>query len=194
MLLLLLACAAPPAPDPDPTDPATSVAPDLAVGIGSVGIAPAAPGTDDQLEAVLAPGVETEVAYAWMVGGRTCSHERTVDPQFYARGEEVILGVTGADGSSAWARILIGNTPPVPVVAIVEGEDGSLQCVATATDADDDPLTWTYTWTDGWTGATLPPERAAEGTDWTCIATVDDGFGPVETSASLHIPNADEAE
>lgn len=191
MVILLLACAAPTAPDHEPTAPGTSDAPDLVVGFGSVSIAPAAPGTDDTLEAVLSDAVETEVAYAWMVGGRTCSHERTVDPQFYGRGEEVILGVTGADGSSAWARVLIGNTPPVAVVAVVGGDDGSLLCVATATDADDDALTSTYTWSDGSTDPTLPSDRATPGTDWTCTVTVDDGYGPVEASASLHVPGAE---
>lgn len=102
------------------------------------------------------------------------------------------------DGPAAEASVTIVNTLPVAAMDLAPGvptTSDDLVVTASATDADDDAVTSTYTWTrDGqateYAGATLPADATAHGETWTVTATPNDGEadGPPVT-ASVTIAN-----
>jgi hypothetical protein len=103
------------------------------------------------------------------------------------------------DGPVAQAQVTVANTPPVATVAfepVSPTKGGALKAVATATDADDDTVTFTYAWLrDGQTttfaGDTIAADQLARGQQWQVTVTPNDGAenGPSAT-ASVTIGNA----
>jgi VCBS repeat-containing protein len=78
------------------------------------------------------------------------------------KGDEITVVVTpaedGVTGLSVSSSVVIANTPPVAKVTLEPQNPGpgqSLMAVATASDADGDPVSLTYVWTDATTRMTL---------------------------------------
>ena len=177
-----------------PTTPTVVLTPDPAV-------------TTDDLVATASGSVDPDSStpvtytYAWAVDGvaSSVSTTDTFPATETEKHHEYTVEVTPVDawaaGPSATARVVVDNSPPVwtgialSPASVSVGD--TLTCAATATDADDDPVTITYGWHDGSTGATFTvPSATAAGTPLTCTATASDGDGGVETTtASLSVSN-----
>lgn len=107
---------------------------------------------------------------------------------------EALTDELSAHPAWPWAIVLGAYTPPpvenhAPSVVIDTGAtviaDRDATLVWTATDADDDPLTFIVDWGDGTTGAATSPAThtyAADGT-FTAIVTADDGNGGTGSAA-----------
>lgn len=172
--------------------------------VGSVGVTPSTPTTNDTLTASAAgtdaDGDALSFTYDWWVdgvfvlgGSSTLSGLTAFD-----KGDRVVVVATASDGRTtsapvSSATIVVANSPPgAPGVAIAPvdplgGVDDLVCSVATAaTDADGDPLTYRMSWTvDGvpWTGATstavwpgdtIDAADTAGGDTWTCSVTPAD--------------------
>lgn len=169
MLTILLAC-----------DPEDSAAPKPATL--SVSLSPADPRTDDVLTAT----VEAEVAFtlAWTVDGRGVGDGgETLDGSWFSRGQLVEVEVRGEDGGVARASVSVANSAPVlgdvSIQHTLDGEGADrLACSATATDPDDDAVSFAYAWSvDGVafsTEAELGAEEVSRGREWTCTVTAAD--------------------
>ncbi len=87
-------------------------------------------------------------------------------------------GATSSDTIELYVNQLPG-TPTVRVNEVSPHSFDALVATASATDADDDPLTYAYTWTvDGveWgTGPTVPEGVIFKGEEWVVSVTADDG-------------------
>jgi hypothetical protein len=143
----------------------------------SVVLMPSSPTVGQTLSAIATVPVDgTEdpvlLAYIWYLGGArvktTAPTQSLVDtldlstlPNAH-KGDEVTVILTpvedGVIGLSASASVFIVNSPPVASVTLeplnpMTGQ--SLTAVATASDADGDPVSLTYVWTDATTGTTL---------------------------------------
>lgn len=110
---------------------------------------------------------------------------------YFVRGDQVYVDVTAWDGSSTGNTVssalnVIQNSPPTaPGIAVVPERpevDDQLECqVQTAsTDADNDPITYTYAWTNNgsptaFTTSTIPIGNTADGQTWVCTVTPSDG-------------------
>ena len=168
----------------------------------TVQLSPEDPHTDSILTATLGiDGVDPSaptLAYAWSVDGAPVATgtDETLDGAVsFDRDQVVEVTVTAtleaAGTATASSAVTIRNSAPEPPTLTLspteplEGE--SLRCaVATeASDADDDPVTYSFSWTvdgvavagttDGEQDSTVPgPEVGADET-WTCTVVADDG-------------------
>lgn len=117
---------------------------------------------------------------------------------YFDRDDSVYVVVTVEDGLSSAnetsSSVTIMNTAPVgdgvaisPASPIAGVDD--LMCVPTATDADGDTVTFTYSWTEdgqatSFTTDTIPASETDSGEVWVCTATPSDG---TDTGADLTI-------
>ena len=133
----------------------------------------------------------------WSVGSNTVGTGTTLSAGSAVKGDTVVCSVEANDaedtGNTATASITIQNSiPTTPVVSISPTEpavtDDLVCSIDTAsTDADNDTLTYTFMWevnTVSWTGSTstttlsgdtIVANDLADGEEWTCIVTPDDG-------------------
>jgi hypothetical protein len=164
-------------------------------------VLPTMPVSGDTLLAILdtppedPEGVAVAVAYLWSMGDGTTdptefSSDAAVDGDSVVRGQVWVVEAWGndrtQDGAHGSATVTIANAPPTAVGAFITpfdaGLDDPLVCnIFSPSDAEDDPITYTYGWTvagvaagDG--TATLAAGIAEEGQDVVCSATLDDGF------------------
>jgi hypothetical protein len=145
--------------------------------------------------------------YAWTVGGASAGSGSTLqlDPSFAAAGDivECTVGTwDGTDSAGGSASVLIDNTDPaMAAVSIVTAaphyNDSALECIASATDADGDAISYTFSWTNQSAGTllgsgtsagasstvTLSAAVAAPTDDIRCQATADDGLGGTATGS-----------
>lgn len=137
--------------------------------------------------------------YTWLVDGAALpeQNEAVLDAAATTKGTDVVCKVTPFDGSATGAPVVsppvtILNTPPeAPKVAFdppIPQEDAALSCVIIepAFDIDNDPLTYSYTWTVD--GATVPNlkdpviavPKGSACAEWACSVIAFDGeaFSP----------------
>lgn len=176
--------------------------------IPEVSIEPDAPNTADELVAKAvsedANGDEVTFEYTWFkdgepvqgLSGPNVSADRT------ARGESWRVEVVARDASTSSpagsAAVEIGNAPPTCMAQITPtgasaGDD--LLVVATADDADGDPVQFTYAWTRNGAASdevtdTVSANKTSVGDTWTVTATPrdEDGDG-VPCTASVDLTN-----
>ncbi len=171
--------------------------------VGGVGLGPSSAGTSDTLTAN-ATGADPDgdpvtLAYAWYVNGALvaetgASLDGTI---WFDRGDTVYVEVTPSDPTStgtatASSTVTIGNArPTAPTISVspsspMVGEDLVCEVTTAATDADGDPLTYTFTWRVGPTtftgtttttlpGDTVPGDSTAPRDNWVCSAVANDG-------------------
>ncbi len=131
-------------------------------GAPVVSIAPAAPGTDDDLvvsidvAATDPSGGTITYTYAWTRNGAPTDDDGPdVDAADTTRGEVWAVAVTAVGelqtGGTGTASVLIGNTPPAGTSVLVDPDpaytDDLLIASAEGADPDGDPVTWTWSWT-----------------------------------------------
>ncbi|MES2641108.1 MAG: hypothetical protein V4850_16590 [Myxococcota bacterium] len=169
----------------------------------SATLSPTSPDTDASLTATVSAadldGDGVSLRYAWYVNGMFVGSGDTLDgAASFENGDSVYLVVTPNDGDEDGAphrsdAVVIANT--LPVIATVTltpspaYEETTLTCAPTATDADGDPITYTYGWTvDGAavsaTGATLTGADFDKEAAVVCSATPNDGSGSGAVSNS----------
>ncbi|TNE90031.1 MAG: hypothetical protein EP330_09390 [Deltaproteobacteria bacterium] len=142
-------------------------------------------------------GQSVSTSFSWTVDGVAAGNGATLSAFTAARGQTATCTATPTDGVTSGdpvvANIVILNAPPsAPSVTVgPNGANGgdSLVCVAAATDADNDALTYEYTWFVGsdqiGTGASLAPGSASRDEVVRCEARANDGttVGPAGTGS-----------
>ncbi|MBM4345525.1 MAG: putative metal-binding motif-containing protein [Deltaproteobacteria bacterium] len=141
--------------------------------------------------------------YAWYVGSKVVGTDATLPAMTATKGQAVFVKVWPNDGKVQGdpvvsPTLVVANTAPTaPVVEILPAspnEDTDLTCKITApsTDADGDPVTYTFAWTED--GVAVPAAAGLQvilGTTvsakkWQCTATASDGTASTPgTSASV---------
>lgn len=175
--------------------------------IDSVTLSPDPAGTGDDLIATavgytdLDPGDSRQFAFEWTVDGVVLPLTIGVlSSSSFARGSTVSAAVTPSDGITPGVPVsslplVIANTLPLaPAIHIepaVPDESMDLTCVidSPAYDADNDNLTYSYSWlVDGMPSTeTSSIVLATETTDeevWTCQVQANDGYGAGATGTS----------
>jgi len=174
----------------------------------TVGIVPANPTTDDDLECLVTEPLsgESQVGasyrFVWSQGGSQVSESPSVSSDQTDEGQawscEVTvtlpndgLQITGFDE----VQVLENHPPGAPVVVIQDTPD-YLVCIVSraAEDPDGDPVRYGYSWeTDGegrnFQGAVISKEEeTSNGETWTCYVSTCDGYSEGEIgSASIVI-------
>lgn len=184
-----------------PGAPAVSLSPDPATM------------ADDLLASATATDPEGDglrYAYTWYVDGvpSSASVSDTLPAGAAHRGQTCRVDVVASDawqsGPAGSAEITIGNSPPDAAVLSIlpleprAGLDDIACSIATpASDADGDPLTWSFGWEldgapyTGTLGSTAMPddtvlaESTLAGETWTCVVTVTDGIDDTEGRESV---------
>jgi hypothetical protein len=174
-------------------------------GAPEVVITPEAPTTGDNLEATLSsPSVDDNAkdtvhySYRWTQDGleRGDLEEPSVPASLTSKGETWEVVVTPSDGKlpgePASASVVIANTPPAATVEIAPAlplatED--LVASAYGEDADDDAVTFSYSWTvDGaqasYAGDTVPASATRRGELWEVTVVPNDGTDQGEPARS----------
>jgi hypothetical protein len=151
--------------------------------IGSVTITPDQPKTNDTLTASAtatdADGDELSSTYQWFnngiaLAGETSSTLELSVPGNGSKGDPISVRVTVSDGKQSAqatsAQVTIVNTAPVfdpPLTDRTDAEGASINLVAAAIDADDDPL--------GYEATGLPPGTSIDATSGTITGTIAAG-------------------
>lgn len=109
---------------------------------------------------------------------------------------KVWLGAEDGDHTQGWDSVTftINDLPSAPVVSLT-GDDGlSVTLDTESTDAEGDPITYSYAWTMGGVpypsvDVTIPPEATTSGDTWEVVVTPNDGYGDGESGrASIVVP------
>jgi len=171
---------------------------------------PATPRTGDDLAVLPVTVVEPDddpvtYAYVWTINGtRNRATGNTLPSSEFEKDDVVEVTVTPndgeTDGTPATKKVTIQNTPPkAPTIGFRPNpprEFKRLQCeiLSPATDADGDPLTYTFSWE--WEGSaftrgvetTLYPDDSIDSyfirrkQSWECTVTVSDGTATASDS------------
>lgn len=177
----------------------------------TVSIGPLSPSTTDDLVAVLdipatdPDGDTVSYRYSWKQNGlpRADLTTDTVPASETTKGEvwEVLVTPMDAalDGTPGMAMTTVLNTAPEITVAFtpeVPTTEDELMVIPTATDADGDVVTFTYTWTlDGAAQAdtwdTIPADRTEYGQHWAVtVLPMDDEEAGNPVTGEVEIANA----
>jgi hypothetical protein len=145
------------------------------------------------------PDVETiSYTYSWDLDGVKVGDEASLSLDVAEKGQVVSCTVTpvagGIPGESEVVSTTVRNAVPamdsVNIDNLLPTEADELHCAYTASDADGDSLTPTYTWSVGGfnqldlTGDTFPAGRATKGSSVVCSVSVHDGEAGSTTLAS----------
>lgn len=186
---------------PGPASTASLTVANTAPELSAVAIDNSAPLTNDVLgltsTSADADGDTVSLDVEWYVGGSKVGTRTTLDGAVaFAKGDEIYAIVTPTDGTDSGtavrtASVTVGNTPPGAATVVLDPSDPAegvddLVCTVSATDADADPLAWTFAWTvDGIAttatettyeaGDTVLAEATTAGEVWACTAAPDDG-------------------
>ena len=166
--------------------------------VTSVSITPLTAYTDDTLTAVPSGWSDSDgdaegYRYQWALNGTDISGATDADlpGTYFVKGDQLTVTVTPWDGTDTGTAVTSGireiqNSPPTePVVAIdpeYPEDDDALTCqiVTASTDADGDPITYTYGWTNNGTASsvtsdTVSASYTSDGDTWECTVTPNDG-------------------
>jgi formylglycine-generating enzyme required for sulfatase activity len=162
--------------------------------------------------AVDADGDATELSYVWTVNGLPLSVAGPTlnGATHFDKGDVVRVTVAASDlegpgPSRASADVVVENSPPTaPVVGIrpatpIVGEALSCALLTAATDADGDPIQYSFAWEVdgvGYTGAVdgvyvgdaVPAGETLGGEQWRCVVESSDGTanaGPAEDTVTI---------
>jgi hypothetical protein len=175
-----------------------------------VTISPSNPKTDADLKAnVITAATDPEGAavalrFQWVKNGSPQGDltTDTVPASKTAKGDSWTVVVTPndgkVDGTPGQATVTIANTAPTATVsfdpATPTGASG-IHAVPSATDADGDRVTFTYSWlkdatTTNFASDTVPAAQVARGQTWQVTATPNDGSEPgAPVTASVTVVN-----
>jgi hypothetical protein len=172
-----------------------------APALTGISVSPSSPTTDETLSASAstsdADGDAVSLKYAWRVNGALTGTSATLSGTYFGKGDIVTVSLTPNDGevdgaAATSGEVVVQNSAPGAASVVLlptdpaEGVD-DLVCEVSASDADNDVLSWTFEWTrDGsaWSGATtttthaedtIPATATADGEVWACTASPDDG-------------------
>ncbi|MFK7929674.1 MAG: hypothetical protein AB8H79_15890 [Myxococcota bacterium] len=176
LLIVLSACAG-----PELLAPTVDLGPDPAV-------------TTADLVAVVTdadPAPEAELSIVWRVDGQEMgdlSGQSTVPSGRTSKNSEwsvtaFYVDSRGNEGPSASASVRVVNSAPVVTGSVEPAEpltDEDLTAIASVTDVDADPTTFTVEWlrdggATGLGGVTLPAAETGRGQVWTAVITPNDG-------------------
>lgn len=130
--------------------------------------------------------------YAWTCDGLPAGSDSfSLSSSYFKRGTEIRVTVTPSDGelsgpSVTSDSVIVKNAAPsfsqYPSLSVYDTVDDAspLTCQFVATDADGDPLTYSYLWyvndvPSTYTDSTLPATATSIGERWYCAVTVSDG-------------------
>lgn len=185
----------------------------------SVSLAPSTPTTTDSITASIAytdpEGMPVTEIYEWSVDGTVVQtgSTATLDASLFSKDQEVMVSVVVNDGISNSApmdaSVTILNTPPTePIVDITptgpieQLDDLTCSVTSTSTDADQDTITYLFSWTvDGtaYNGAngtglssTVSATETSQGELWECSVLPNDGDddGPSASIDVTIVPDA----
>ncbi len=202
----------------DGTDAGAPVSASIVVGntaptVASVTLSPSTIYTNDTVNALTGltsdpDGDAVTLTYNWFVNGISTGATSTSlsGVSYFDKGDIVRVVITPTDGtdtgSTVAANVTVSNSAPTaPVIALdptspQEGIDDLLCEITTAsTDADGDPISYTFEWdvdgtnypdgdtgagwlgpvTDTYTDDMVPADDLFENEVWTCTVTPDDG-------------------
>ncbi len=184
------------------TPPVVEVTLDPAVADTTATLVALASGSD-------ADGDDLVYEFSWEVNGEQLSFTTPeLGPQFTTRDDVVRVRAVARDGRSlsepAFAEATITNSPPTtPEVQIPSGDgvvslytDLLCDLVVESTDADRDPLTYTFTWWRGgveytgptttthFPGDTIAYTETEDGDLWACSAVATDGTATSDSAMS----------
>jgi len=184
----------------------------------SVSLAPAEPVTTDAITATPvgsdADGDDLGWIYVWSIDseGVPGVTGATLDATYTSKGDSVRVTATPADGGLEGEpvssdAVVIGNLPPdAPALSVtpaepMDHEDLLCQVVSDLSDPDDDPVSFTFSWTvdgepwagevgtDSYAGDVIPGSATQGGQAWSCVVVATDGTdeAPAVTSAAVTI-------
>ena len=173
--------------------------------VANVQVSPSSPQVGDTLTCGYdfsdADGDLDNSSITWTVGGAVVGTSRTLSSGFTG-GDTITCAVDAHDGEEAGNSgshsVTVGNTTPVVSSVTITPPQAvtgdNLSCTYTATDADADPLTPTYSWTVN--GLVIGSSSTVStgffgGDEVVCTVTVSDGFSSAFASDSLVIDNTD---
>ncbi|MEZ4268299.1 MAG: Ig-like domain-containing protein [Myxococcota bacterium] len=137
-------------------------------------------------------GKTVTLNYAWTKGGVPIGGQtaKTLPAAAHKKGDSIACSVTPYDGelfgsAATSAPVVIGNSAPVIADVVVTplqpAAGAALTCTVTASDPDDDAISYAYQWlleseiAAGQTAATLAAGTTQACEQWTCLARVSDG-------------------
>jgi hypothetical protein len=137
-------------------------------------------------------GETVTLTYGWTKNGAPIAGQtaKTLPASAHAKGDSVACTVTPFDGELFGTPVIsaavpIGNSAPVITDVVVTPQEpltgAALACTVTASDPDDDTLTYAYQWlvdqtlADGQDAPSLPAGLTQSCQQWTCLARVSDG-------------------
>lgn len=166
--------------------------------LSSVSISPTVAYTNDTLTAVPSGFSDSDgdaegYRYQWYVNGIEVAGatDATLAGTYFVKGDLVTVTATPWDGSeegtarTSGSREIQNSLPTAPVVAVspeYPEDDDALTCVivTASTDADADPITYTYAWENNGTAtsettAVVNASYTSNGDTWECTVTPNDG-------------------
>ncbi len=168
--------------------------------LASVTIDPTVAYTNDTLTAIPSgfsdsDGDAAGYRYQWTINGVEVAGatDATLAGTYFVKGDDVTVSVIPWDGNleggavTSGVREIQNSLPTAPVIAIdpeYPEDDDALTCtlVADSTDADGDPISYTYAWDNNGTAssvtsALVDASYTTNGDTWECSVTPSDGTG-----------------
>jgi hypothetical protein len=187
--------------------------------VSSVTVSPTTVYTNDTLSATVsaadADGDTLSYPSAWYVDGtlaRSGTSSTLSGLTHFNRDQDVTVTVTASDGvatdSATSPTVTVSNTPPTaPTIEVtpadpVAGDALTCSVVTASTDADGDPITYTFDWDadgvaytsaiDSLTDSVVNGADVGAGETWYCDVLADDGtLASPSTSDSVTVQNDD---
>jgi len=199
-----------------PVDTAPATAANTAPVLSSISLSPTSPKTTDAVTATGttsdADGDRVSIDWTWYVEGIAVPgvSSDTLPSTSFSRGDEIYVVGVPDDGTDTGSRrtssktTAVNSSPTSPSLSLTParpaGDDALVCTIATAsTDADKDPITYSFTWTvdsTTWSGATtttthagdtIPSSAVDKDEVWSCSATASDGTATSARASSSSV-------